>query len=130
MHDLQEVKWSVHEKDCNGECRTSKIISSLELDRVNAGDSHINSNEDEVLVSDDDEDDINLPLLEREISGDQSFIDDWLLQLGHDDKDDAAEDDTENSHVEVLPVQFAHVKNDDDAAHRLQHPFPEENDKD
>ena len=52
MRDLQEVKWSVHEKDCDDECRTSKIISTLELDRIS-------SDEDEALASDDGEDDIN-----------------------------------------------------------------------
>ena len=57
-------------------------------------------------------------------------MDDWLLQLGCDDEDDTAEDDTDDGHVKVLLVQFAHVKCDDGAACRLRHPFPEENDKD
>ena len=59
MHDLQEVKRSMCEKYCNEEHWTSKIISSLELDKVNAEDGHISSDEDEVLASDDEEDDIN-----------------------------------------------------------------------
>ena len=95
----------------------SKIFSSLELNRVNAEDGHMSSNEDEVLVSDDDNDDINSPPLDGEIDGDQSFMDDWLLQLGCDDEDDNAEDDIEDGNVEVFPVQFTHVKHDDGVAH-------------
>ena len=98
------------EKYCNEEHWTSKIISSLELDKVNAEDGHISSDEDEVLASDDDECDIISPPLEVDVDGDQSFVDDWLLQLGYDDEDDSMEDDTDDGHVEVLPVQFAHVK--------------------
>ena len=98
--------------------------------RVCAEDGRISSDEDEVLASDDDEDDINSPPLEGEVDGDQSFMDDWLLQLGCDDEDDTAEDDTDDGHVKVLLVQFAHVKHDDGVTHRLRHPFPEKNDKD
>ena len=53
-----------------------------------------------------------------------------MLQLGHDDEDDVAEDDTDDSRVEVLLVQLARAQCDDGAARRLQCPFPEENDKD
>ena len=44
-------------------------------------------------------------------------MDDWLLQLGHDDEDDTTEDNNDDGHVKVLTVQFAHVKHDDGAAH-------------
>ena len=83
-----------------------------------------------MLASDDDEDYINSPPLEGEVDGDQSFMDDWLLHLGYGDEDDVVEDDTDDGHVEMFPVQFLHVKYDDDSAHRLRHLFPEKNDKD
>ena len=129
LHDLQEVKRSVYEKDTEKENRTSKIVGSDELPTLHedssSGSESGSSENDMILLDGEALDDYVGSVDLSEFSYNQVMCN-WLDALGSSDSIDNDEEEEQDDNQDSLTLSrsILDMRHDNGVAYQEANPLP------